>query len=163
MADRYSGDLKISVVYDDRGFYRTAVSREGRVLWRGRARPPAAGFGRGVAYDEVAQAALAFGDEELSREGESLASAEPGFKVRRVPRFHEQYPGGSSRRPKFSRRDKSGGTSYRIVWKDDKRNRTGVLVPGPLTLKEAQTVLKKVHWVPGRREVIEAIRTRRSA
>ena len=47
MAERFSGDLKINVEYDDRGFYRTAVSREGRVLWRGRVRPPAAGFGRG--------------------------------------------------------------------------------------------------------------------
>ena len=114
MADRYSGNLKISVVYDDRGFYRTAVSREGRVLWRGRVRPPAAGFGRGVAYDSpeaydrTAHAALSFAADDKGGVIEDAADYDrsgSGWDVRRVPRYWQQYPGGSSRRPRFSRRD----------------------------------------------------------
>ena len=116
MAERFSGDLKINVEYDDRGFYRTSVSREGRVLWRGRVRPPAAGFGRGVAYDspeaydETARAALSFADDE-KQAGDSAETIGSGWKIRRVPRYWQQYPGGSSRRPRFSRRDQRRGRS----------------------------------------------------
>ena len=119
MATRYSGDLKISVIYDDRGDYRTAVSRGGKLLWRGRINPAPAGFGRGVAYDspkaydEIAASALSFGSHELDereRHGGSditdhAEMDDEGWKIRRVPRFYEQYQPGSSRRPRFARRD----------------------------------------------------------
>ena len=119
MATRYSGDLKISVIYDDRGDYRTAVSRGGKLLWRGRINPAPAGFGRGVAYDspqaydEIAASALSFGSHELDereRHGGSditdhAEMDDEGWKIRRVPRFYEQYRPGSSRRPRFARRD----------------------------------------------------------
>ena len=71
MAKRYSGNLQISVVYDDKNHYRTAVSSGGKLLWRGIVNPAPAGFGRGVAYDspqaydEVASSALAFADVAL--------------------------------------------------------------------------------------------------
>lgn len=70
MATRYSGNLQVSVVYDDQNFYRTSVSRSGKLLWRGRVNPAPAGFGPGVAYDspeaydEVARTALSFADHE---------------------------------------------------------------------------------------------------
>jgi len=121
MADRYSGDLKIGVAYDDRGDYRTAVSRGGKLLWRGRVRPAPAGFGRGVAYDspqaydEIAESALAFAVDDLDRKdrhggsviGDHAEYDDSGFKIRRVPRFHQQYPAGSSRKPKRFARDAS--------------------------------------------------------
>jgi len=45
MAKRYSGNLQISVVYDDKGHYRTSVSSGGKRLWRGVVNPAPAGFG----------------------------------------------------------------------------------------------------------------------
>lgn len=119
MAKRYSGDLQISVIYDDRDFYRVAVSRGGKLLWRGRVRPPAAGFGRGIAYDspeaydDTARAALSFMQNEFDEGGRTTYDAashaefgDRGFVVRRVPRFHEQYPPGRVRPTRFALRDR---------------------------------------------------------
>jgi hypothetical protein len=70
MARRYSGNLQISIVYDDRGHYRTSVSSGGKLLWRGTVNPAPSGFGRGIAYDspqaydEIASSAIAFADDE---------------------------------------------------------------------------------------------------
>ncbi len=72
MAKRYSGNLQISVVYDDKGHYRTSVSSGGKLLWRGVVNPAPAGFGPGVAYDspkaydEIARSALAFARDEIA-------------------------------------------------------------------------------------------------
>lgn len=111
MAKRYSGDLQINVVYDDRGDYRTSVSRGGKVRWRGRINPAPAGFGRGVAYDsakaydEIAESALAFADDDVRGLGESAEMDDQGYKIRRVPRYWEQYPGGRIAPKRFARRD----------------------------------------------------------
>ena len=70
MAIRYSGDAVIRISYDDRGYYNTSVSAHGHT-WKGKIYPPTSGYGRGVsydspkAYDEVANAALNFADDEV--------------------------------------------------------------------------------------------------
>jgi hypothetical protein len=71
MTKRYSGDLTIHVVYDDRNHYKTSVSRKGKNLWSGTVRPAIVGFGPGIAYDspkaydEIAATALAFADNDV--------------------------------------------------------------------------------------------------
>ena len=90
MAIRYSGGLKINVVYRDKGDYRAVITDLSQQQARHSTKPfpfktrsmparkavvyvnPApAGFGRGVAYDspqaydEIAHAALSFADEDL--------------------------------------------------------------------------------------------------
>jgi hypothetical protein len=108
MALRHSGDLQISVVYDDRNFYRASVSRGGRVLWRGRVRPAPAGFGAGVAYDspkaydEIARSALAFADDERSGVSDSAETDASGYKIRRVKNYWQKWPGGQHK-PKVLR------------------------------------------------------------
>lgn len=75
MAIRYSGGLKINVVYRDAGDYRAVVTEYGYgALRRNKAvvfvRPAASGFGRGIAYDspiaydEIAASALTFADDD---------------------------------------------------------------------------------------------------
>ena len=94
MAKRYSGNLQISVVYDDKNRYRTAVSSGGKLLWRGIVNPAAAGFGPGIAYDspkaydEVASSALTFADHEergIADEAEYNEGMN-GYLIRRTPR-----------------------------------------------------------------------------
>jgi hypothetical protein len=93
MAKRYSGNLQISVTYDDRNFYRTAVSRGGKLLWRGTVNPAPAGFGPGIAYDspqaydEVASSALAFAHAEIGGIGDEAEFDEnlTGYLIRRSP------------------------------------------------------------------------------
>ena len=115
MAERFSGDLKINVRLDDRLGYFASVSRGGRLLWRGRMGWPPAGRGAldsPKAYDEAAHAALSFANDEVRGLGASAETDDMGWKIRRVPRFHQQYPAGSSRRPaRFSRRDQRRGRS----------------------------------------------------
>jgi hypothetical protein len=94
MAKRYSGNLQISVVYDDKNHYRTAVSSGGKLLWRGIVNPAPAGFGPGVAYDspkaydEVASSALAFADHDVGGISDEAEYDEEltGFLIRRAPR-----------------------------------------------------------------------------
>ena len=94
MAKRYSGDLQISVVYDDKNHYRTAVSRGGKLLWRGIVNPAPSGFGPGVAYDssqaydEVASSALAFADHDVGGISDDAEYNEEmtGYLIRRTPR-----------------------------------------------------------------------------
>ena len=75
MAIRYSGGLKINVIYRDQGDYRAVITEYGpKASRRNKAvvlvRPAASGFGRGVAYDspqaydEIAASALTFADDE---------------------------------------------------------------------------------------------------
>jgi hypothetical protein len=97
MAKRYSGNLQISVVYDDKNHYSTAVSSGGKLLWRGIVNPAPAGFGRGVAYDspqaydEVASSALAFADDEQRGIADEAEYDEDltGYLIRRTPRSGE--------------------------------------------------------------------------
>ena len=77
MAIRYSGGLKINVVYRDQGDYRAVITEYGPEASRRRhplravvyVNPAASGFGRGVAYDspqaydEIAGSALSFADD----------------------------------------------------------------------------------------------------
>lgn len=167
MAKRYSGDLQINVVYDDRNYYQTSISRDGRVLWRGRVHPAPAGFGRGVAYDspqaydEIARSAIAFGANDVDGLADTAEIGESDYIVRRVPRFHQQWPPGQVRPKRFATRDRDE-TMYQIVWVRDDRGTRGVLAPGPFTRREAQTVLRKQMRYPGRRVVIEPISRRDS-
>lgn len=117
MAKRYSGSLQISVVYDDKNHYRTAVSRDGKLLWRGIVNPAPAGFGPGVAYDssqaydEVASSALAFADHEAGGIGDEAEYDEEltGFLIRRSPR---------SKSSAHAKKKKAAGgyTEYRPVF-----------------------------------------------
>lgn len=100
MAKRYSGNLQISVTYDDHNFYRTAVSRGGKLLWRGRVNPAPAGFGPGIAYDspqaydEIASSALSFADDEVGGIGDEAEFDEnlTGYLIRRTPRAKTSSP-----------------------------------------------------------------------
>jgi hypothetical protein len=94
MAKRYSGNLTINVLYDDKGHYRTSVSSGGKLLWKGVVNPAPAGFGPGIAYDspkaydEVASSALAFADHEVGGIGDDAEFDEnlTGHLIRRSPR-----------------------------------------------------------------------------
>jgi hypothetical protein len=105
MAKRYSGDLQISVTYDDRGFYRTSVSSRGKLLWRGQVRPAPSDFGPGIAYDspqaydEIARSALAFADNEERglADGAEFDENLTGYLIRRSPRPKASMPAKSSR------------------------------------------------------------------
>jgi hypothetical protein len=105
MAKRYSGNLQINVVYDDRGHYRTAVSSGGKLLWSGTVRPAPAGFGPGVAYDspqaydQIARSALSYADDERGL-GDQAEFDEnlTGYEVRRTPHTGSPRQGQSSRK-----------------------------------------------------------------
>ena len=94
MAKRYSGELTINVVYDDKNHYRTSVSRGGKHLWSGTVNPAPSGFGPGVAYDsakaydEIARSALTFADHEVGDIGDDAEFDEEmtGYAIRRSPR-----------------------------------------------------------------------------
>lgn len=94
MANRYSGSLKIHVVYDDHGHYRTSVSSGGKLLWRGNVNPAPSGFGPGIAYDspkaydEIASSAIAFADDEKRGIADEAEFDEDltGYLIRRTPR-----------------------------------------------------------------------------
>jgi len=109
MATRYSGDLKITIVYDDRGFYRCSISKDGRKLWRGNVKPPANGFGTGVsydsekAYDKVAKAAVSFADNEKRGLGDNAEYDNYGFKIRRIKGYWRKWPAGRIRPKRLSR------------------------------------------------------------
>lgn len=74
MAKRYSGKAVITVTYEDRGDYKASVAIGKRNVWSGRIGAPAAGFGRGIAYDSpkaydsTAHAALSFADDDTDGE-----------------------------------------------------------------------------------------------
>ena len=81
MAVRYSGALKINVVYRDQGDYRAVITEFGHGASRENkavvfVRPAASGFGRGVAYDsphaydEIAGSALTFADNKRGKNQE---------------------------------------------------------------------------------------------
>lgn len=94
MAKRYSGNLQINVVYNDKGHYRTSISLGGKHLWSGNVHPAPSGFGPGIAYDspkaydEIASSALAFADHEVGDIGDEAESDEnlSGYLIRRSPR-----------------------------------------------------------------------------
>jgi hypothetical protein len=79
MAKRYSGEVVVTVVYEDRGDYKATVAIGRRNVWSDRIGAPASGFGRGVAYDSpkaydsTARAALSFADYEDDEVGGSAA------------------------------------------------------------------------------------------
>jgi hypothetical protein len=106
MAKRYSGNLQISVIYDDRGHYRTAVSSGGKLLWRGTVRPAPAGFGPGVAYDspqaydKIAQSTLSFADDAKRGIGDQAEFDEnlTEYKIRRTPHSGSHRQGQPSRK-----------------------------------------------------------------
>lgn len=92
MAKRYSGNLQINVVYDDKNHYRTTVSQDGKLLWSGIVNPAPAGFGPGVAYDsakaydEIARSALSFAEDEQGGIADAAEFDETRFLVHRTPR-----------------------------------------------------------------------------
>jgi hypothetical protein len=143
MAKRYSGDLQISVTYDDRGFYRTSVSSGGKPLWRGQVKPAPAGFGPGIAYDspqaydEVAQSALAFADDEKRGLADDAEFDEnlTGYLIRRSPRSKTSMP---AKVPAKSSRFSVGDRVQIPTWHEDwmRGDRYGTVVkavPGSQT------------------------------
>jgi hypothetical protein len=169
MAKRYSGNLQISVVYDDKNYYRTAVSRDGKLLWRGIVRPAPAGFGPGVAYDspkaydEIASTALAFAEDEIGGIADEAEFDEDltGYLIRRSPRT---MTASSRQRPHATRRNNMGDArlatneeplteaDYRQAAKFD-MDRFG------LTLPEAMKLVKDKRY-PGILKTIDDWRAR---
>ena len=144
MAKRYSGDLAINVIYDDKGHYRTSVSRGGKLLWRGTVKPAPAGFGPGIgydspqAYDEVASSALAFADDEVGGISDDAEYDEDltGFLIRRSPRGKQP---AASRHAEKKARFSVGERVQIPAWHDDwmRGDRYGIVVkavPGSQTV-----------------------------
>ena len=148
MAKRYSGNLQISVVYDDKNHYRTAVSSGGKLLWRGIVKPAPAGFGPGIAYDspkaydEVASSALAFADDEKRGIADEAEADEnlTGYLIRRTPRAKASRDHATKTRPvKKSTRFSIGDRVQLPAWHDDwmRGDRYGTVVkaiPGSQTV-----------------------------
>lgn len=87
MATRYSGDVKVSVLYRDQGDYRAVVSAPGEKPEVVFVRPAASGFGRGVAYDspeaydEIARSAISLANRPFDDRAEF---GDSGLVVRRT-------------------------------------------------------------------------------
>jgi hypothetical protein len=113
MAKRYSGSLKINVVYDDKGHYRTSVSSGGKSLWRGTVNPAPADFGPSVeynsaqAYDEIASSAIAFADDEKGGIADEAEYDENLTRVliRRTPRSKARHHSTKKTSPAQLERD----------------------------------------------------------
>lgn len=106
MAIRYSGQVRISCVYQDRGDYKCSVSGpDGR--WSGHIRPAPAGFGRGVAYDSataydhIARSALAFASHDKPGIDDACDVSEAGYHIHRTKVVHA---GRSATRPRSTRK-----------------------------------------------------------
>ena len=154
MANRYSGQLRISVEYDDRGGdYRVGVT-DGKHRWRGRIRPAPAGFGPGVgydspkAYDSIARSALAFASDEMGDLGEVAATTESGYHVGRTPATawgsgRDRASRRTARRgpasPRRKKRRSSKRASTRRTPRRDKRR-------GGMTLAQAQEKLRAMGY-----------------
>ena len=148
MAKRYSGNLQISVVYDDKKHYRTAVSSGGKLLWRGIVNPAPAGFGPGVAYDspqaydEIASSALAFAEDEKGGIADEADFDEDltGYLIRRAPRAKSSSGHATKKmQPKKSARFFIGDRVQIPAWHDDwmRGDRYGIVVkavPGSQTV-----------------------------
>jgi len=146
MAKRYSGNLQISVVYDDKGHYRTAVSSGGKLLWRGTVNPAPAGFGPGIAYDspkaydEVASSALAFADDDVGDIGDEAEYDEnlTGYLIRRAARGGKKEPRAHSvRKGTFTSRG-----SYTLTGRPSFREQSYT------TLAEAKTAAREAARMP---------------
>lgn len=92
MAIRYSGNVRISVMYRDQGDYKCSVSGPGG-RWSGVVRPAPSGFGAGVgydspkAYDEVAHAALSFAANDKRGIDEEADYTDSGYAIRRTKAY----------------------------------------------------------------------------
>jgi hypothetical protein len=135
MAKRYSGDLQINVIWDDRGFYRTSVSQDGKSLWSGTVGPvERSGIAKDSpqSYDDVASAALSFADDEIKGIGDDAEFTEDlsDWLIRRKPR--EKMSGHATKKrpgPAFQAGDcvtmreshrkyltsSTGGTVFKVV------------------------------------------------
>lgn len=136
MAKRYSGNLQISVVYDDKNHYRTAVSRGGKLLWRGIVNPAAAGFGPGVAYDspkaydEIASSALSFADHEVGGIGDEAEVDEnlTGWLIRRAP--HDKTSHATKKEPAKAKAPRGAITVRKIAGRWQPVTPSGHIVRG---------------------------------
>jgi hypothetical protein len=134
MAKRYSGNLQISVAYDDRNHYRTSVSRGGKLLWRGTVNPAPAGFGPGIAYDspkaydEIASSALAFADHEKRGIADEAEYDEDltGYLIRRSPRTKTANVHATKKLPARSISVRKVGARWQPVDKNGRVVRGGV-------------------------------------
>lgn len=88
MATRYSGTLKINVLYNDRqDAYRASISRKGKSLWSGwigRAPASRLAVDSPEAYDAAARAALAFADDDGADVSDYADFTDSGYNVRRT-------------------------------------------------------------------------------
>lgn len=141
MAKRYSGNLKINVVYDDKNFYRTSVSSGGKLLWRGTVNPAPAGFGPGVAYDspkaydEVASSALSFANHEVGGIGDDAEYDEnlTGYLIHRSPRTETKVHATKRSAPGSVAGDR-GLVNYHLdeidAWRSGQRGTPGLSASG---------------------------------
>ena len=82
MATRYSGSLKINVIYHDKhGAYRASISRKGKNLWGGWVNPAHASrlaVDSPEAYDAIARSALSFAESDGAGVGDYADVAHGG-------------------------------------------------------------------------------------
>jgi len=84
MATRYSGNLRITCTYRDRGDYKCTVTPHGGKAHTVFVNPPASGYGPGIsydspeAYDRVAHAAIAFAADDERGLDDSAEPAKDG-------------------------------------------------------------------------------------
>lgn len=91
MATRYSGTVRIGIVYDDRSDqYRVTFSREGKSLGGVWVKPPAArvhAVDSPLAYDATARAGCSFMADDQPDVGQLFDSADAGYTVRRTKTY----------------------------------------------------------------------------
>ena len=87
MATRYSGSLKINVIYHDKhGAYRASISRKGKNLWSGWVNPAYASrlaVDSSEAYDAIARSALSFADSDNADVSSYADHTGSGYHTRR--------------------------------------------------------------------------------
>lgn len=111
MATRYSGSLKINVVYHDRhGAYRASISRKGKNLWGGWVNPAHASrlaVDSPEAYDAIARSALSFAESDGAGVGDYADVAHGGgpefWHVRRSEKLVSRSNGARSPSAKKAR------------------------------------------------------------
>ena len=114
---RYSGRATITLRLDDRDNYHYSVSVGGKSRAKGIVRPPASGFGRGIAYDsakafdETAQAALSFAIDDNSDIADDVQYDDRGTGYHITRRKPSRSAASNGRRAMRSMRN---GTAYAV-------------------------------------------------
>ncbi len=106
MVTRYSGNLRITCTYDDRGRgrYKCTVTTHGKKYGKTvYVDPSPSWFGPGVAYDSpaiydsVAHAAISFADDEYGGIANEAEFTDSGFKIHRSPPSYSPHATGKKK------------------------------------------------------------------